>query len=262
MKILLTLCFLAAFSLASFAAGECLIVTSDGRRITTSSVTAKPNGDLEYVSPENSTLRVRIPKGRYRYAWVPKPADVTEADAKYRDGDYKSAAELYLKAYLNYRNLGWDIYCMRMEADTLDKLGMTRDAISKLEALKSSRVLNPELENDYLRAMYLLAELYLKNGRSDSAEQLLTKVSQSRDEELAASAFLKRGEILEKRGNRKEAVNLYFQTVLLFPKSRRHPEALYRTWENLKAQNDARAGKFAERLKTEYPDDPYTKRLK
>ena len=262
MKFLLTLCFLTAFALLSFGAGECLIVTSDGRRITTSSVTAKPNGDLEYVSPENSALRVRIPKGRYRYAWIPKPADVTEADAKYREGDYKSAAELYLKAYLNYRNLGWDIYCMRMEADTLDKLGMTRDAISKLEGIKTARILNPDLENDYQRAMFLLAKLYLKTDNSDGAEQLLGKVSQSRDEELAAAAFLKRAEILAERGNRKDAANLYFQAVLLFPKSKKHPEALYRTWENLKAQNDSRAGKFAERLRTEYPDDPFTKRLK
>ena len=43
MKFLLTLCFLTAFSLLSFGAGECLIVTSDGKRITTSSVTAKPS---------------------------------------------------------------------------------------------------------------------------------------------------------------------------------------------------------------------------
>ena len=262
MKLLLTLSLLCGFAAALFGAGECLIVTSDGRRISTTSVTAKPNGDLEYVSPENSALRVRIPKGRYRYAWVPKPADVTEADAKYKAGDYKSAAELYLKAYLNYRNLGWDIYCMTMEADTLDRLGMTRDAIAKLEGIKTARVLNPELENDYQRAMFLLASLYRKTENAEGAEQLLKKVSQSRDGELAASAFMARAEILAERGNRKDAANLYFQTVLLFPKSRKHPEALYRTYENLKLLNDARAEKFAERLRTEYPDDPFAKRLK
>ena len=262
MKILLSLCLPALLSFGAFAAGECLIVTSDGKRISTTSVTAKPNGDLEYISPENSSLRVRIPKGRYRYAWVPKPADVAEADAKYKEGDYKTAAELYLKAYLNYRNLGWDVYCMMMEADTLDRLGMTRDAISKLEGIKTARILNPELESDYQRAMFLLASLYLKNDNTEAAEQLLEKISQSRDEELAASSFMKRAEILAERGNRKDAANLFFQVVMLFPKSKKHPEALYRTYENLKAQNDARADKFAERLKTEYPDDPFAKRLK
>ena len=216
MKMILTLCLLAAAALPSFAAGESLIVTSDGKRINTSSITAKPNGDLEYVSPDSSSLRVRIAKGRYRYAWVPKPADVTEADAKYKSGDYKAAAELYLKAYLNYRNLGWDVYCMMMEADTLDKLGM----------------------------------------------RLLAKVSRSRNDELASSAFMKRAEILAGRGNRKDAANLYFQVALLFPKSAKHPEALYRTYENLKALKDARADKFAARLKAEYPNDSFAKRLK
>ena len=47
MKMILTLCLLAAAALPSFAAGESLIVTSDGKRINTSSITAKPNGDLE-----------------------------------------------------------------------------------------------------------------------------------------------------------------------------------------------------------------------
>ena len=95
-----------------------------------------------------------------------------------------------------------------------------------------------------------------------TSEQLLKKVSQSRDGELAASAFMARAEILAERGNRKDAANLYFQTVLLFPKSGKHPEALYRTYENLKLLNDARAEKFAERLRTEYPSDPFAKRLK
>lgn len=262
MKMILTLCLLAAAALPSFAAGESLIVTSDGKRINTSSITAKPNGDLEYVSPENNSLRVRIAKGRYRYAWVPKPADVTEADAKYKSGDYKAAAELYLKAYLNYRNLGWDVYCMMMEADTLDKLGMTPDAVSRLENLKKTRVLNPDLENDYQRAMFRLALLYLKTGSTEAAEQLLAKVSQSRNDELASSAFMKRAEILAGRGNRKDAANLYFQVALLFPKSAKHPEALYRTYENLKALKDARADKFAARLKAEYPNDSFAKRLK
>ena len=85
MKMILTLCLLAAAALPSFAAGESLIVTSDGKRINTSSITAKPNGDLEYVSPDSSSLRVRIAKGRYRYAWVPKPADVTATTRRRRN---------------------------------------------------------------------------------------------------------------------------------------------------------------------------------
>ena len=73
---------------------------------------------------------------------------------------------------------------------------------------------------------------------------------------------MKRAEILAGRGNRKDAANLYFQVALLFPKSAKHPEALYRTYENLKALKDARADKFAARLKAEYPNDSFAKRLK
>ena len=260
MKTLLLLLILGTAGALS-AAEECRIVTSDGKTIKTSAITARANGDLEYVSPE-SNLKIRISKGRFRYAWIPKPSGITEADAKYTAGDYKNAAELYLKAYLNYRLLGWDLYCLRMEAKALDKIGLRNEALKKLEELRNTRIQNPEQETDYLRAMNDLAELYLLQDNSKEAEKLLDKVIRSKNDELSSGAFLKKGDLLRKNGDEKEALIHYFQVVMLFPKSSRRPEAIFKTWQLLTAMKDTRAQKFADQLRKEYPNDPYAGKLK
>ena len=58
-----------------------------------------------------------------------------------------------------------------------------------------------------------------------------------------------------------KAAYAYFGAALLFKDAVTRPEALYTSWEILKELKDARAGEFAKILRTEYPDNAFTKRL-
>ena len=258
-------CFLSAVSgllltLGLSAANDCRIVTSDGREIKTSAVDPRPNGDLEYVS-EDGKLKTRIAKGRYRYAWIPKPAMVTEADTKFKEGQWKTSAELYRKAGEEYKPLGWDLYCMRMEAESLIRQGEKKEAARKLETVRSTRLQNPALLTDLLYATDLLAELLIEQKRYAEATVLLDKLLKSDNPDLVFAAFFKKALILQDQGKFREAALTFYQTALLFPKSPRRPEALYKCWGLLSDLKDPSADKIADLLKKEYPEDALTRQL-
>ena len=112
----------AGISFTLSAANDSIIVTTDGKIIKTSKIEVNAKGDLEYLTPDGK-LKNRIPNGRFRYAQVPKPAEITEADQNYRKQQWKTAAAMYHKAASDYRLLGWEVYCIRMEAESLAKTG-------------------------------------------------------------------------------------------------------------------------------------------
>jgi len=256
----LTVLFGSVFTLALFADNDCRIVTSDAREIKTSSVTARSNGDLEYLS-EDGKLKIRIAKGRYRYAWIPKPVLITEADAKFKEGQWKASAELYQKAGEEYKLLGWDIYCMRMEAESLVRQGEKKEAVKKLETLRNSRLQNPELLTELLCATDLLAELLIEQKKYTEATALLDKLLKSDNPELVFSAFFKKALILQDKGKFRDAALTFYQIALLFPKSPRRAEALYKCWGLLSDLKDPSADKIADLLKKEYPEDAFTRQL-
>ena len=241
-------------------ANDSKIVTSDGREIKTSKIEMRDNGDLEYLSADGN-IKKRIARGRYRYALVPKPASVTAADQKYREQQWKSAAALYKKAGTDYKLLGWDIYCLRMEADSLSRSGEKDQALKILWELHNEREINPELAGERAQADTLLADLLIERKRYDDAEKILNRQMNLEDSGLVFSAYFKKAVILQGRGKRREAIRQFYQTALLFPRNPRRAEALYCAWSLLSEQKDPRASKIAELLKREYPDSTYAKQV-
>ncbi len=250
---------IGAFALQ--AAEPCIIKGLDDKDFQVDEIKALPTGDLEYVSGA-SKIKSKIQKGKYKWAWVPKPKEVSEADAALKGGKFKDAADKYKKAFESYRILGWDVYCIVKEAECLAKNDQKPDAIKRLAELKGYKLVNPKQEDDLMEAFKLLSTLYIETGDSASAEPLLEEMGKSKEEDIAAFAFNRRGDILYKQGNKKDAVIMYLQTALLFPKSSARPEALLKTANTLGEMKDPRGVKFAEMLKSEYPSDPLTKQLK
>lgn len=257
MKIHLPL-LLAALTL--HAADESLIRTLDNQDLKVTALTALPDGSLEYSLPD-SKIRTRIPQGRYLYAWIPKPTEVEQADHYLRNGSLAQAAAAYKLAYDKYKLLGWDLYCIAKESEALAGLGEKTEAVRKLDQLKNYKLLNMRLVPHLNEIKRLNARLCIELGKYDDAKPLLDEMAAGNDDSNAAFAFLQKGNILRRKGNLKEASLMYLQATLLFPDSGERPEALYRLQAALTELKDPNAVRFANMLRKEYPDNPYTKRL-
>jgi hypothetical protein len=107
MKAFAAAALLAAGAFALQAADPCLIKGLDDKDIGANEIKALPSGDLEYVQGK---ITSKIAKGKYKYAWIPKPVDIVSADNDLKAGKFREAADKYKKAYDAYKLLGWDVY--------------------------------------------------------------------------------------------------------------------------------------------------------
>lgn len=258
-KIIFPLLLLAAAG-PVFGANECIIETSDGRKIKTSRIEVRENGDLEYYAPDGK-IRNRITRGRYRYAQIPKPAAVTEADQKFREQQWKSAAALFSKAGQKYKLLGWQLYCIRMEAESLARSGEKGLAEKLLTDLHSVRDNTPSQQRERELADDFLASLLIDRKQFDRAEKILNRQLRLDDPDLVFSAVFKKAVILQNRGQLRQSARLFYQATLLFPGHARRAEALYNVWNLLTELKDPSAVKIAEMLKREYPDSRFAKQV-
>ena len=250
----------AGLALTLSAANDSIIVTTDGRVIKTAKIEVNAKGDLEYLTPDGK-LKNRIPNGRFRYAQVPKPAEITEADQNFRKQQWKTAAAMYHNAASAWRLLGWEVYCIRMEAESLAKSGEKAQAEKLLTGLHGTGENNPRQQKERHLADNFLAELLIDRKQFDAAEKILNRQLVLDDPELVFSAFFKKAEIMQGRGLRKEAIRLFYQAALLFPGNPRRAEALYNTWNLMQEIKDPRAAKIAEMLKREYPNSPLAQKV-
>ena len=259
-KLLFTLIGAAGLCGLHSAEGDSRIITADGREIKTVQVEVRDNGDLEYLLPDGKT-RNRIARGRYRFAQIPKPASITAADQKFRERQWKSSAALYRKAGEEYTQLGWNVYCIRMEAESLNHSGEKDLAVKLLRELHGEREMNPYQARERALADNLLAELLIDRKAYSEAEAILDRQIRLDDPDLAVSAYLKKAVILQARGKKKEAAIRFYQTALLFPASPRRAEALYHSWSLLSESKSPEATKIGELLKRDHPDSPFAKKV-
>ncbi len=256
----LLLPLLVCCGLVLSAKEESVIRTLDNRDMKVSSIRALPDGSLEYTMADGK-IKSTMPRGKYIYAWIPKPKEIAAADILLEANVPDKAAAAYRAAYEKYKLLGWDVYCIYRESEALARLGRRIEAVRKLDQLKDYKLINTRLVPLLVAVKRLNAQLNIDLGKYDSALALLNEMTMGTDDANAAFGFLKKGDILLRQGKKKEAALMYLQTVLLFRNVPERPEALYKLCTVLTETKDPNAAKFASMLKREYPDSSYTKIL-
>ncbi len=169
----------------------------------------------------------------------------------------------YRSARALYGPLGWDVYCRRKEAEALLADSKLDAALLLLDALEETRTSSRREALELQEAMSLYASALLKKGDDRKALFLLDKLVSSPDDKLAASALLRKGDLLLKRKDSLDAALCFFELATLFPKSPSRPEALFKAAEAFKAASDeGRAATAETLLRDGYPvDNPFVKRL-
>lgn len=237
---------------------ESVIRTLDNRDMKVSSIKALPDGALEYTIA-GGKVRTKMPRGKYIYAWISKPKEISAADILLEANVPDKAAAAYRAAYEKYKLLGWDVYCIYKESEALAKLGQKAEAVKKLDQLKDYKLINTRLIPQLVAVKRLNAQLCIELGKYEQALPILNEMTMGTDNGNAAYGFMKKGDILRQQNKPKEAALMYLQTVLLFRDVPERPEALYKLYTTLSGMKDPNAQKFADMLKREYPEDAYTK---
>ncbi len=274
MKKLMTLLtgglLLAAVQLSaqSAASAKPVIMTTDGEEIRAASVELTQSGDFRYAeSLKDGSPKLSIRRNRVRWAWIPKPEEITAADKLLTNKKYEEAATTFAGLIKSFGPLGWEPYCKLRQAEALDASGKQSEAIKVLETLKDYSNASPRNEADLSAAYELLIKFYANIKAWDKGLELSKKLMYAGDA-AAVSALFARGDILSARAtetnsqdDRRDAFNAYAQISLLFPKSSRAAEATFRAYQTLTVLNDARAQIFADKLKKDYPKSDYAKQL-
>lgn len=127
---------------------------------------------------------------------------------------------------------------------------------------------DPSEDARKLMAKLGLAQCLTLSKKSEEAikllDEIIAKVSPE-NSKVQAEAYLRQGECYEAMNQPKEALLAYLHIDLLFSAEKSaHPEALYhlsKLWTTAVQQPD-RANEAAEKLNTEYPNSPWTQKLK
>jgi tetratricopeptide (TPR) repeat protein len=274
MKKLMTLLtgglLLAAVQLSaqSTAAAKPVIMTTDGEEIRAASVELTQSGDFRYAeSLKDGSPKLSVRRNRVRWAWIPKPEEITAADKLITNKKYDEAATTFAGLVKPFGPLGWEPYCKLRQAEALDASGKQSEALKVLETLKDYPNVSPRNEADLSAAYELLIKFYANIKAWDKGLELSKKLMYAGDA-AAVSALFARGDILSARASetnsqddRRDAFNAYAQISLLFPKNSRAAEATFRAYQTLTVLNDARAQIFADKLKKDYPKSDYAKQL-
>lgn len=257
MKTALRAIFLMAFIagvelVAETAAPEKPFIKTKTKTITADKITSDSKGVLTYTA---SGFSQKIKPGDYEYARIPKPKEVNNAFNKLKSKKYDETVKEFEKAYQDYRYLGWDVYCIYYGAYALDKDGKKAEAIAMINRLTEMPEDRSKLPQ-YMEAKKLLAELYIEQSKFNEAQDVLKELGTAQSSAIAAFANVKQGDILLKKGKRKDALLMYLRTVLLFDKNNKkeRPEALQKTVEILKGDRNNKYLVFEKMLKTDYPE--------
>ncbi len=235
-----------------------LVLKADGRRIT---------GKLRWMA---STKEYGISDGRVTRrisvrdvaeVLARKPASIDPAAKKVAGGNPAPAIPVLEKIMKDYDMLQWDVIAARYLADAY----MQQDKASKA-ALICKKIVNQPLSRQLpFEFMSVYWDALLASDQFGELERALTDAIATGSREVAATAQIKRGDIQKKKGNIQDAlIDGYLRTILLFENVKTvQAEALFKAADCFQEiGRHAKAEELRKRLLANYPNSPYTAKLK
>lgn len=248
---------LAAQSLASGIPGA--ILKKDGTRLQ--------GGRIRYVSRSRSYeytgasgAKSYVPHALVADIAVAKPKKMAYALQQVQREKYSTAIPVLSVIVQDYDNLKWDIPAGANLAKCYLKTGKPSQAVTICERVIRK---SPEAAGDVVMAPVFWDAL-LKTGKTDRLAIVLGKAVAYGDRHMAAIAQIKRGDIMDAKGNTKLAlVDGYLRTVLLYrdiPDAQ--PEALFKAIKAFqKIGRHSDADRLRQTLLAEHPSSSYTRQL-
>ncbi len=191
------------------AAAQTYVVDRNGNRMEGDDIVASAQGDL--------TIKVgagtrELKRGQYQYVVTPRPTEVATLERLLAEKRYDNIIANADKVFEKFRFLGWGGRIAAIDATA---------RLAKNDAAGALRVLQQASQPDIAARFAdevtrgrISALIALQ--RANEAAPLLQQLKSSKDDRVAAFAFLSEGQMLEQQGNKREAMLSYLKTVLLF----------------------------------------------
>jgi tetratricopeptide (TPR) repeat protein len=208
----------------------------------------------------NNPVAVEIEGFRVERVEVAKPADL---DKTIRQVQTQPAAAIpaLKKIMEDYVWLNWDMVAARYLLDAYLKSGQASKAVETANQIIGQNrmaVDNADFLTAYVDAM-------VADNKESGVENILTEAIKKGGRDIAAVAYVKRGNILKKKGNAKEAlVEGYLRVTEMFQEQKdAQPEALYQA---AKCFEELGMGTQAERMRTrlrssQFAGSPWVEKL-
>lgn len=192
---------------------------------------------------------------RSEIEWVraPQPADYTSIRTSLRSvSPSPDAIQKMERIVDDHEFLQWDREGNQELLRAYATLENWQKAEGKGKDLEQSGGVPAQVVQFYWQALRMNNKIALLRAQ-------LSKAIEGGSRPMAAAALLVRGDLLRDEGNPREALlDGYFRVVILYKDVKNvQPEALYKTYEALKEQNDRRADRFRRKLLEEYPSSEY-----
>lgn len=241
MKKRLTYTMLACLSLmiaSSVQAQKPYVIDSEGRKIEGDAIQASEKGVVKLKI--GAGVRTFAPD-EYRLAFSPKPTDVARLESMLEQENYDIILERGKAIFDKYKYLGWAGRITYLRAQAHLAKNQPEQALQLVESAE------PFVKLNEVQVRIARVNALLQLDRNDEAEELLAELKKAESDQVAAFAFNAAGDLLAKRGQKKDAVLEYLKTVLVID-SEVAPEAQKaareRVVELLKEMGDQRYEKF------------------
>lgn len=191
---------------------------------------------------------------------IAKPADLDRAIRMVDSGQASQAIPILQRITTDYYKLQWDVIAAGHLANSYAKSGDLAKAGEMADKMVSSRGM-AEMDE---RLISVYWDWLLSSKKLDKLKKSLDDAITSGNRSVAAVALIKRGDMKKQEGNLKEAlVDGYLRAAWLYESEKDIlPEALYKAAKAFEERNEmSHVQKMRNRLLTEFPNDPYTKKI-
>lgn len=214
-----------------------------------------------YVITGKNNMQMNLPLAQVAKVDVPAPVELDNAAKMINAGQFAQAIPILQKIAEDYKMLQWDVRATMYLAIAKLRSGAPADAVKLCEQIVRD---NPQAAfSSDLAPVYW--DALLQSDQTATLERLLGKAAEMGNRELAALAQLKRGDILQKKGNLKEAlVDGYLRTVIVYQAIESvQPEALYKAAKCFEELGQTtHAEKMRKRLLAKYPQSEWAQKMK
>jgi tetratricopeptide (TPR) repeat protein len=229
------------------------VVDNDGKRYE-GDIQADGGGTLKVTSDADKESAIgprRFAFGRYRYAMVRKPPEVSGLEAALAAKKFDEIRSQAGALYRKYHYLGWADLVSYCEGTALLQTGDSKGAE---EAFERGLKAPGEQGDNYARCRLGRVLLWQKLGRREEMHKELASLVQSPAPSVAVDALMLRAKEFEQQGDKRAAIADYLKIVLFFkegtgasamPERAAAKQAAIRLLQELK---DSKHGKTVETL--------------
>ncbi|MBN2302233.1 MAG: tetratricopeptide repeat protein [Lentisphaerae bacterium] len=237
------------------------IVTKTDKSQIQGLVRWQPASKVYVIKTGQSNIELKISVHDVARIDVAKPAGIDLAAQQVQAGQYAAAIPALEKIMSDYEMLQWDVPAGQYLALCYLNIKRAREAVEICENLIKKNP-NAESSGDLVNVYW---DALIETEQFTKLRKALDIAVQKGNRQVQAVAQMKRGDIDMKQGQFKDAlIGGYLRTIVFFEQLKFiQPEALYKAAKCFEQLGQhSHADKMRKRLMTEYPNDPYTEKIR